>query len=278
MDVLSYLKETKASIVCLQDTHLLDTDMASVKQIWYECYINGNKTNSRGVAILLNNNFEFKVSKVIKDEDANFLQLLVTCNDLNINLINIYAPNNDQPEFFTKVFEATSYDGFDHVMLCGDFNLVLDPKKDSFNYKHINNPKARLQVIEKMAELEMVDIFRHMNPDKKRYTWRKKNPVKQARLDYFLVPSSLTDIVETIDIKPGYRSDHSIVEMQINITNFLRGSGIWKFNNSLLKNQDYLNLMNKVIAEEKLTYALPVYNLDYIKDNNVTFQLMMTPS
>ena len=31
--------------------------------------------------------------------------------------------------------------------------------------------------------------------------------------------------------------------------------------------------MNKVIAEEKLTYALPVYNLDYIKDNNVTFSI-----
>ena len=80
----------------------------------------------------------------------------------------------------------------------------------------------------------------------------EKNPVKQARLDYFLLPNSLTDIVETIDIKPGYRSDHSIVEMQININKFSQGSGIWKFNNSLLKNQDYLNLINKVIIEEKL--------------------------
>ena len=142
--------------------------------------------------------------------------------------------HNDQPEFFTKVFEAVSYDGFDHVVLCGDFNLVLDPIKDTFNYKHINNPKARLKVIERMAELEMVDIFRHMNPDEKRYTYREKNPVKQARLDYFLVPNSLTDIVETIDIKPGYRSDHSIVEMQINTNKFVQGSGIWKFNNSLL--------------------------------------------
>ena len=202
------------------------------------------------MAILLNNNFEFKVSVVIKDDDANFLQLLVSCNELNINMINIYAPNNDQPEFFTKVFEAANYDGFDHVVLCGDFNLVLDPIKDAFNCKHINNPKARLKVIERMAKLEMVDTFRHMNPDEKRYTWRKKIPVKQARLDYFLVPNSFKDIVETIDIKPGYRSDHSIVEMQINTNKFSQGSGIWKFNNSLLKNQDYLNLINKVIIEE----------------------------
>ena len=74
-------------------------------------------------------------------------------------------------------------------MLCGYFNLVLDPIEDTFNYKHINNPKARLKVIERMVELEMVDIFRHMNPDERRYTWRKNNPVKQARLDCFLVPN-----------------------------------------------------------------------------------------
>ena len=73
------------------------------------------------MAILLNNSFEFKVSKILKDDDANFLQLLVSCYELNINLINIYAPNNDQPEFFTKVFEATNYDGFYHVVLGGDF-------------------------------------------------------------------------------------------------------------------------------------------------------------
>ena len=61
--------------------------------------------------------------------------------------------------------------------------------------------------------------------------------------------------------------------MQINTNKFVQGSGIWKFNNSLLNNQDYLNLINKVITEEKLKYALPVYNLDYIRDNNVTFSV-----
>ena len=172
------------------------------------------------------------MSKVVKDDDANFLQIFISCNELKINLINIYAPNRDRPEFFTKIFEAANSDGFDQVVLCGDFNLVLDPQKDSFNYKNINNPQARSKVIETMIELDMVDIFLYMNPDVKRYTWRKKNPVKQARLDYFLVPSSMTDIIETINIKPGYRSDHSIMEMQITTSNFTHGSGTWKFNNS----------------------------------------------
>ena len=28
-------------------------------------------------------------------------------------------------------------------LLCGDFNLALDPKKDTYNYKHVNNPQSR---------------------------------------------------------------------------------------------------------------------------------------
>ena len=42
---------------------------------------------------------------------------------------------------------------------------------------------------------------------------------------------------------------------------------IWKFNNSLLKSQDYLNLINKAIKEEATKYAVPVYNLEHLDKN-----------
>ena len=61
VDVLSYFKNTNASIICLQDTHLLENDRSSIRQIWPECYINGSKTNSRGVLILFNNNFQYEI-------------------------------------------------------------------------------------------------------------------------------------------------------------------------------------------------------------------------
>ena len=70
-DVLNYLKETNATIVCLQDTHLLETHIPSVKQIWSTCYLHGVKTNARGVGILLNNNFECEVIECHKDKNGN---------------------------------------------------------------------------------------------------------------------------------------------------------------------------------------------------------------
>ena len=53
VNILTYLKETNASIICLQDTHLMENDLPSVKQIWHECYLHGYSNNSRGVSILL---------------------------------------------------------------------------------------------------------------------------------------------------------------------------------------------------------------------------------
>ena len=92
-----------------------------------------------------------------------------------------------------------------------------------------------------MSSLDFIDAFRHLKPHVKRFSWRKKNPIKQARLDYFLIAKAMADMIDSCNIKPSYRSDHSIIEIKITMDNFIRGRGTWKFNNSLLKNSDYLD-------------------------------------
>ena len=268
IDVLSYMKETGASIVCLQDTHLTEREINSVKQIWPDCYLHGQRNNSQGVAILFNNNFEYTVNDVQKDDHGNWLKLKLTVGGFNINLITIYAPNQDNPSFFETIREIAEHCDTEYTVICGDFNLVLDPQKDCNNYTNVNNPRSRQKVLDLISELDLIDIYRHFHPNHKRYTWRKKNPIKQARLDYFLTNRYMMDIIEKCSIQPGYHSDHSIVEMQIALNNFKQGKGLWKFNNSLLQNNEYLNLVNRLIKEEKLNYALPVYNFDFLENND----------
>ena len=85
----------------------------------------------------------------------------------------------------------------------------------------------------------------------------------------------MIDIIDSCTIRPSYRSDHSIVEMIISKDNFITGRGTWKFNTSLLKNEEYLRLVNRVIDEEKEKYAAPVYSVNYIKENynNICFTI-----
>ena len=42
----------------------------------------------------------------------------------------LYAPNNDDPTFFTSVFERLPDFKGDEVIIGGDYNLVLDVEKD----------------------------------------------------------------------------------------------------------------------------------------------------
>ena len=72
------------------------------------------------------------------------------------------------------------------------------------------------------------------------------------------------DIIKSCEILPGYRSDHSRIELDFVLNSFTKGKGIWHFNCSLLKYPDYLNCVKNCITEVKKQYAIPIYRLDNI--------------
>ena len=118
-----------------------------------------------------------------------------------------------------------------------------------------------------IQELNLCDTFRITYPNPHRYTWRSRNPLKQAQLDFFLTSNTITDLINKCEIKPGYKSDHSFIALKIIQNKFTIGKGIWKFNNNLLRNEDYIELINKVIDNEIYTYVIPVYHPIYLKGN-----------
>ena len=94
----------------------------------------------------------------------------------------------------------------------------------------------------------------------------EKHPFKQARLDYFIDSDTMLNLVMDCNIKPVCRLDHSSIELNIKLNNFIRGKGVWKFICSLLKDPDYLTLINKTIDKEIINYAAKVYNMDKIQN------------
>ena len=121
----------------------------------------------------------------------------------------------------------------------------MDKELDSMNYKNLNNPKARLEVFNLIENLDLKDVFREIYPEKKRYSWRKKTPIKQARLDFFLVSESLIPSALSVEYENSYRSDHSQALLSLKINNFVKGTGFWKFNNSLLTDKEYVEFNKK---------------------------------
>ena len=89
------------------------------------------------------------------------------------------------------------------------------------------------------------------------YTASHGKARRKNRLDYFLALSDFEVFIIKIEIGITYRSDHSSVSICLQFNNQKMGKGVWKFNNSLLSDFEYISKVKKVIQE-----AFNEYNLD----------------
>lgn len=62
------------------------------------------------------------------------------------------------------------------MIIGGDYNLVLDISKDKKDGLAKTHQKS-VKVIKNFAnELDLVDVWRAQNQEKRRYSWRRRNP------------------------------------------------------------------------------------------------------
>ena len=59
--------------------------------------------------------------------------------------------------------------------------ILSDPEMDSFNYLHINNPRARRVILNLIDDEAFKDPWRIMNENLRKYTWRRNNPTKTGK-------------------------------------------------------------------------------------------------
>ena len=240
------------------------------------CFFSSYSSNSRGVAILINNNLEYKVTQQKKDNSGNMIALNISIESKPYTFINVYAPNDDNPIFFDSISDIINELDNSRVLIVCDYNLVINPQMDYHNYLHVNNPRARNKVLELMKTYQLTDVYRELHPDDRIYTWRKANPIKQARLDFFLISEPILIDVNQADILSSYRSDHSPVSLSIRLNEFQHGKGLWKFNNSLLEDVIYLDQIKSVMFDTKSQYAVLTYdrnNLDNIPESEIQFTI-----
>ena len=189
--------------------------------------------------------FETKTS-----QNGRYIVSRIVVEQQEILLVNIYAPNEDTPEFFHGIFAHVTDSRCQDVLMAGDFNFVLDKNLDQVNRKN-NNDKARNTVTAFLEEIMLIDVWRRQNPERFRFTHFKKNSKTYARLDYIFVTYTLLPAVEEAQIHPSYKSDHCPVSVGIKpMQKPKRGPGLWKLNTQILTNIDYVNEINQEIETE----------------------------
>ena len=259
-DVFNWLKEKRYAIYCLQDIHVGENNLKQFEEDWGSKIITSiQSSESRGVAILFDKNLDYKVMEVEEIERGNSLIIQIEIYELKFHLCVIYGPNIDSPNFYINLKNKLLQKDNIPVVICGDWNVVMDYKLDTFGYLKENNKKARKEIINMIEVLDLVDTWRSENNTSKKFTWVSgKRPVKMARLDFFLVTPDIHASINNYMNISGYRSDHSLIGIELCTKKTERGKGFWKFNSALLKEREYVSLVKNEIRNvvRDLSYGL----------------------
>lgn len=124
--IMRFLNERKFDIVYIQESHSVDSDHKIWESEWGgRTYFSHGTNEARGVGIWIRKNSAIKVENCIKDNNGRYIISDISYEGSNYTLVNVYAPNTDEPDFFKTVFNHMEMIGNDYKVIGGDFNLVL---------------------------------------------------------------------------------------------------------------------------------------------------------
>ena len=242
-NLTTWLQEAAPDIVCLQELKCVDDAFprSEIEGLGYNVAVHGQKTYN-GVAILSKLPLE-DVTKGLpggtEDEQARYIEAVVSTDDGAIRVSSIYLPNGnpvDTDKFEYKLHwmdrlidpahRLLSYE--EVLVLAGDYNViptaddVHDP--DAWADDALFRPETRAKFRE-LINLGLTDAFRACHTEAHRYTfwdyqagaWAKDNGL---RIDHLLLSPQATDRLTACDIDRNVRgrekpSDHVPVWVEL---------------------------------------------------------------
>ena len=250
--IFNYCRD-RADISCLMETH---SDEKSIKSWILEwggkmIYAHG-ETDSKGVCILFKRGLDINITKTVIDENGRFAAAKITYNSCDFMLCSTYAPNKDNPQFFVDLVEKT-FDISENRIFIGDFNVTME----AIDRRGLgsNNEKACEVLHEIMTEMNLTEIWRDRNPGVQTFSYQRRKPtIAASRIDYALISRGFDNQIASCFYIPSIRTDHRSFFMSIHFSDHQRGRGYWKFNDSMLRNETFVqellkNLEQKVQVE-----------------------------
>ena len=211
------------------------------------------------------------VNSQYSDNDWRLLLLNIRCNETEYCLINIYSPTADHEDE-----QVTFYDNLERIIesnlgkkiiIGGDFNTTF-ADIDRYSLTAHRNNRVSNKINQLIKQYDLIDIWRVRNPDKRRYTWRKGNPLVQSRLDFYLISTDASFDIFDCDIKPSIKTDHSMLVIKLlKPSPSDRGKGLWKFNSSLLSDIDFVEYIKGMIRTLKDQYS-------YLSDKSLKWKII----
>ena len=259
--IFSYLKSQKATIFCLQETYSSIEDEKVWAAEWGgKIFFSHGSSHSRGACVLLNPHSTFHLRCVETDSERRFLIVKVTIDEECYFVTNIYinyAPTDyrDQDSFIRCLSKQLILNtDISKVVISGDWNTTLNPidKPGGQPWRATNYKNS---VMNLMEELNLIDIYRQIHPTTKSFTYESKPLNLKSRIDFFLISRPLFCCIKSTEIRTSIAPDHKSIFLNIEIkSKFARGLGLWKFNNTLLEDDNYKELIEFYYPQTLVKY------------------------
>ena len=177
---------------------------------------------------------------------------LMTFSGHKLTLCNIYAPNNqaNQLQFMQElnncIIDKTELTS---LIVGGDWNCTLS-KKDKIGGAPWRSSVYSNLVSTTMEMFDLVDIQRVRHPKLRKFTYESKSLKVKSRIDIFLVAKNFTLSVKSTGIYPAIAPDHDAIFISLSLPNQCpRGPGFWKFNNTLLNDEQYVSRVRDTYSQ-----------------------------
>ena len=266
-----YLKDQKADFCFLQETFSKASDEAIWRNEWGgQIYFSHGTCHSKGVCVLINRAVKEKVTCTFSDTSGRIILINITYNGLKLSLCNIYAPNDHTQQLgFIQELNCLLIDKAEIATLIvgGDWNCTLE-KKDKKGGVPWRPTAYRNLVKITMDSLDLVDIQRTRHPKLNAFSYVSKALGVKSRIDFFLVAKHLTKFVKKVDIQTSIAPDHNTICLLLSWPDeHPRGPGFWKFNNTLLDDEEYTSKIRELYPELRKKYS-------DVKDQQLFWELM----
>ena len=258
----SVLKKIRTDILCLQETRWDGECEKNFLRLWDgECFINNGTRKSCGVAILLKKGAIENAKCMYKGERGRFIVVDGVYDNMNVRIINIYAPNNEceRKSFFEDIGKWCN----DVTMLIGDCNITLT-KNDVSSNNTFKNDMSRRTILKLMEKHNLADVWRIRHKNKRQFSRKQvvKGALKQTRIDLCLATPIWVGKIQKIEYNENMWSDHVNLEVVVESGKKQRNGGVWVYNASLNEDVVFNKSMDKFLsnAKEEMYYTEDINN------------------
>ena len=201
---------------------------------------------------------QLQVECLYSNNSGRIVLITISLNGQKVTLCNIYAPNDqaNQLQFLRElnncIIDKTELTS---LIVGGDWNCTLT-KKDKMGGVPWKPTIYSNLISTTMDMFDLIDIQRVRHPKLRKFTYVSKSLRLKSRIDFFLIAKDLTVNIKRSEILPAIAPDQNAISISLTLPNKCpRGPGLWKFNNTLLKDPRYIDEIHYTYTEARKYYG-----------------------